>query len=155
METSIQNDKKSKKVLSMFGNVILGINILIILSFAITFFMNGCNFHKANVFVYRLVTVLSGSMEPTLSTHGMAVCDMTGDDYDTGDIIVFKQNVDGVNLLVIHRIIDITDDGSYITKGDNNPKADNWIVNKDQVSGKVCSIWNWTAPIIDFIGGKQ
>ena len=57
METSIQNDKKSKKVLNMFGNIILGINILIILSFVITFFINGCNFHKANVFGYRLVTV--------------------------------------------------------------------------------------------------
>lgn len=154
METSIQADKQSKKLFNIIGNIIITINILIISSFLITFFINGCNFHKASVFGYRIVTVLSGSMEPTLATHGMAVCDMTGDDYEVGDIIVFKQNVEGVNILVIHRIIEITDDGSYRTKGDNNPSADEWIVNKDQVSGKVCGIMNWTAPVIDFIGGK-
>lgn len=156
MQLSIQNDKqpclqvdkKAHKHINIFWNILLAINILIIGSFLITFFMNGCSFSKASVFGYRIVTVLSGSMEPTLDTHSMAITDMKSNDYEIGDIVVYKHE----KILIIHRIIDITNNG-YITKGDNNPVPDSWIVEKDQVVGKVIHIMNWTAPVLDFLFG--
>lgn len=62
--------------------------------------------------------VLSGSMEPTLSTNDLVIVKRC-DSYDVQDIVVFQSE----NSMVIHRIIEI--DGTLVTtKGDANNAAD-------------------------------
>lgn len=51
-------------------------------------------------------------------------------DINLYDIILFKKD----NKLIVHRIIEISEDG-YITKGDNNEKRDDWVVNRNEILG--------------------
>ncbi len=74
-------------------------------------------------------------------TGGFATGDMPvvkGDEeYKVGDIIVYS--VPGSGAPIIHRIIKINPDGSYQTKGDNNPSQLPYEldVKKEQIHGKV------------------
>ena len=47
------------------------------------------------------------------------------------DIILFKQE----NKMIVHRIIEIDSYGNFITQGDNNKQADDWVVDKNSVIG--------------------
>ena len=60
--------------------------------------------------------------------------------YEVGDVIVYS--VEGINAPIIHRIIDINDDGTYQTKGDNNFGQLNYefTVKPEQIKGKVIFI---------------
>ena len=74
--------------------------------------------------------VLSGSMEPTMSTNDLVIVQRC-DSYDVQDIVVYHSR----NSMVIHRIIDI--DGTLVTtKGDANNAADEPF-DMDQICGKM------------------
>lgn len=160
METNNKEKAHSKKPVfgkigDIIGNILLTISLLVIGSVAVTFVVNDFDYSYSSVFGYRFAYVLSASMEPTLDTHSTTVMKVNAGDYKTGDIIVYKQKVDGSKIHIIHRIIDKTDEG-FITKGDNNPERDPWIVSEDQVIGRVVHVMNWTAPIMDFVlGGNK
>ncbi len=91
---------------------------------------------------YPLLAVASGSMVPTLNVGdliivqgGFNVSDINAD-YLTGDIIVFHKP-SNPDELIVHRAVDVTDDG-LVTKGDHNPTVDNhWKVTDDELVGKV------------------
>jgi hypothetical protein len=61
------------------------------------------------------------------------------DSYKIGEIIVYDA---GQQAPIIHRIIKINPDGTYQTKGDNNPKQNfyEFSVKKEQIYGKVIFI---------------
>jgi signal peptidase len=85
-----------------------------------------------------LYIVRSGSMQPAIKTGSMAFVRPTGE-YKVGDVITFGADSPG-NTPTTHRIIEVSGDGqqiSYRTKGDANKTADNFIVPKDTVVGKV------------------
>ncbi len=72
-----------------------------------------------------VLTVLSGSMEPTLSEGDLVIIKET-DTINKNDIIVFQEG----NTLIIHRVIDIDGD-KIITQGDSNNVADAPIMMED------------------------
>lgn len=76
------------------------------------------------------IIVIGDSMEPTLY-QGDFVMAKVSSDYRVGDIIAYEK----FNSTVVHRIVDITEEG-FITKGDNNPDPDPWVVKKDEILGK-------------------
>lgn len=97
-----------------------------------------------NIPKFGLYTIISPSMEPNVKVYDVVV-DLNifnENDIKKGDIITFisKSNV-SKGLTVTHRVVDIitNNDGSksYITKGDNNLKADQATVNYNDVLGKV------------------
>jgi signal peptidase I len=55
-----------------------------------------------------------------------------------GDVIVFSSPDDGT--LIAHRIIYITKEG-VLTKGDNNPNVDDWLLKRDLIIGQVIAFW--------------
>lgn len=75
--------------------------------------------------------------------NGLSVGDMPivkgSNDYKVGEIIVYDA---GQQAPIIHRIIKINPDGSYQTKGDNNPSQNSYefSVKKEQIYGKVIFI---------------
>ena len=92
----------------------------------------------------KLMPVLSDSMagnEKTSFKKGDLVIAKTPDDVRAlavGDIITFKYNINGVDVLNTHRIIEVLPgaDGkadTYITHGDNNPVGSNETVNPNAV----------------------
>ena len=68
---------------------------------------------------FRLVAVVSGSMEPTIPTWSLCVINIRRpyEKIQVGDVIVYLRRSDGA--LIIHRVIEKTDVG-MITKGDAN-----------------------------------
>lgn len=82
------------------------------------------------VFGYTFFSVLSGSMEPSISVGDEVIVKIT-DDVEINDVITFRE--DGA--FVTHRLLDYQD-GRYITKGDNNDSNDEPVY-KGNVIGKV------------------
>jgi len=86
----------------------------------------------------RLLTVLSGSMEPAIHT-GSVIAIKPADGYKIGDIITFGE-ISKTKVPTTHRIKDIkiTDGRTlYITKGDANNGEDLEPVSKEMIAGKV------------------
>lgn len=85
---------------------------------------------------YKMIGIKTESMTPAINAGDAVVIDKKcdKDKLKEEDIIAYK-NDQGV--LVIHRIIKVNSDGTFITKGDYNNVADSLYVNKDQVQGKV------------------
>lgn len=67
---------------------------------------------------YGAAVVLTGSMEPAISTNDLIVV-AEQDVYAIDDIVVYQSG----SMLVVHRIVDIAD-GMVTTKGDANNAAD-------------------------------
>jgi signal peptidase len=105
------------------------------------------------VLAQHLNVVVSGSMEPVFYRGDVVVIEKSNfiglqeinpSDLKVGDIVIY--NATWFPEPVIHRIISIQEgsDGQkyYVTKGDNNPKADPSLVSVNQVQAKVVSIGN-------------
>ncbi|BAC12756.1 signal peptidase [Oceanobacillus iheyensis HTE831] len=89
-----------------------------------------------NVFGYQLKTVLSGSMEPEFQTGSIISIHPQEDttQFQKGDIITF-QNSDG--MVITHRVEEVKNNGEqYVTKGDNNNRADSELVVADSILGQ-------------------
>ena len=87
---------------------------------------------------YKVMTVLSGSMEPTIKM-GSVVVVKPAKDYKVGDIITFGP-YSKTKPSTTHRIYEIKNVNSkkvYITKGDANNAPDNREVRKEDILGKV------------------
>lgn len=55
-----------------------------------------------------------------------------------GDIIIYQNTTsNNVDILVVHRIVEVLEDNSYITKGDNNSVNDTVSVTNDNYQAKV------------------
>lgn len=105
----------------------------------------------AFVLGYRPIYLVSGSMEPTIKTGGLALTKRVDDidDIAVGDIITFHTNDNnGTNVNVTHRIVDITSYGGIVTKGDNNDVADSQVLDITNVDSKVIFICNQIVPFI-------
>lgn len=94
---------------------------------------------------YSVATVVSGSMEPTLSVNDMIITEAE-DDYEEGDILVFLVG----DTLIAHRAIEKTDAG-YITKGDYNNTADRGLVTQERIKGKVIKIIPELGAVFQFV----
>lgn len=87
---------------------------------------------------FRLMTVLSGSMEPTIYT-GSVVLVKPESDYKIGDVITFGP-YSKTRPPVSHRINDIKIVGGqtfYTTKGDANNAPDAREIKKNEILGKI------------------
>ncbi|MDS0527440.1 signal peptidase I [Clostridium sp. SHJSY1] len=115
---------------------------------------------KPKVFGYELLTVLSGSMEPSIKTGSIIAVKpiSTTDKCDIGDVVTY-QSLEDTNTLITHRITDVenTSNGvQYITKGDNNDSEDPNPIPSTKV---VATYANFTIPglgyIFNFIKSKN
>ncbi len=87
---------------------------------------------------WRVDTVLSGSMSPALDVGGAVITQpVDPNTIEVGDIITFHSPMDG--RLVTHRVIAIQEKSPryFQTKGDANEDADPYLVEAQNVVGKV------------------
>ena len=84
---------------------------------------------------FRLVAVVSGSMEPTIPTGSLCIVNIRipYEKIEEGDVIVYVRKSDG--LRIIHRVIAVTDDG-LVTKGDHNQIDDGLSTTQENFYGK-------------------
>lgn len=73
----------------------------------------------------RPFRISTRSMEPALLMNTMVYAKpVLASDVKEGDIVVYRFNMKSGPMYVIHRIIRINEDGTYILKGDNEEKED-------------------------------
>lgn len=96
-------------------------------------------FNYFDLFKYKMVAILSNSMNPLYSKGDVVVYQKLSENEKNnlkiGDIIVFE---DKNSNTIIHRIVKIQDseDIMYITKGDNNDNIDSNLVKLKDIKGK-------------------
>ncbi len=123
-----------KKNLLKYGDKLL--TALIILFFIITI-------------LFKVRYIQTGSMKPTLQVG--AVVYVNPYSYSEsrrpgiGDIAMYRSST---GMEYIHRIIDVTEEGNYIFKGDNNQTKDFNPVPLSSIEGKVVIEVNFIAPIV-------
>ena len=92
-------------------------------------------------------------MEPTIKTNDGFIL-IKAKEYAINDIITFTPKV-LKDKYVTHRIIEVTDNGEFVTKGDYNQSTDQEggepLINKDQILGKVLTL-NGKPIIIPYLG---
>lgn len=126
--------KKSKlqKVLTVIGNAVLVLSILVGLMVVVSLLP-----FKNN---YKIMAVMSGSMAPTISTGSIIVI-KPATEYKLDDVVTFKSyNSQKKNDYTTHRVVgidDITGREIFYTKGDANESRDSGSLTKDQIKGKV------------------
>ena len=107
----------------------IGKSVLRLLMLALCGVVLGVSVYSANAghllgealpmpFGYGASVVLSGSMEPTLSTGDLSVVG-EAEGYEEGDVVVFQEG----RMLVVHRIVALDGD-TVTTQGDANNVAD-------------------------------
>ena len=79
--------------------------------------------------------VVSGSMEPEIPVGSLVFIDQRDQSVDPGDVIAYRIG-DTMDTIIVHRVVDQNNDGTYITKGDSNDTADPASVTKQQIVGK-------------------
>lgn len=96
------------------------------------------------------LVVLSGSMEPTIKTGSLILTTATDTSYlQKGDIITFQKD-ENRDIPVTHRVEEVKDNGSFITKGDANDTIDNIEVLPSQVQGKLLVSIPWLGYVVTF-----
>ena len=99
---------------------------------------------------YQPVYIQTGSMEPTIKTKAIVLIKRVDSmsEIAIDDVITYRVYDEAGNPITItHRVYNIKDDGTIITKGDNNRVADNYSITIDNVLAKVVRTWNWAADI--------
>lgn len=145
-----------KKTLKIIGNTLGWIfNIICIAALVLAVF-TAYNAHKtgepANIFGYRPVYVLTGSMEPYMKTDSIVITkDVKNiDEINVGDVVTYHiTDDDGKRLVITHRIKEISKDGTITTKGDNNNVPDAYELSIDNIEAKVVLVFNQAAWIVN------
>lgn len=132
------------KIANIFYNIIIGAVVLLALLLVIAKLPIPGN--------YKVLTVLSGSMEPAIHT-GAVVVVKPANEYNIGDVITFGETGKD-KTPVTHRIKNIyVKDGKpvFITKGDANNTADSREVGKEEIQGKVMFNVPFLGYILEFV----
>lgn len=80
---------------------------------------------------YDIYYVPTESMEPVINAGSIVIASKNNYEYNIDDIAIYEKN----GMRIIHRIIDINEDGTYVFKGDNNEYVDSSFVEKSQIIG--------------------
>lgn len=102
---------------------------------------------------YKLLNVVSGSMEPAIHTGDVIlVRPLTPDDeIQEGDIITFRTREDA-SMRITHRVVGVVsingESTAYVTKGDANDSPDTAPVVREQILG----IYHHRIPFLGYLG---
>lgn len=117
--------------------------VLILVIAAAAFLAFSARFSKdkiPTVAGHKVLTVLSGSMEPNIHTGDVIVIRpyTPADEIKEGDVITFRTK-EKADMLITHRVVGTVNVNGvpqvYVTKGDANDSEDLSTVGKDQVVG--------------------
>ena len=116
------------------------VTVLLILTAAFTAYVmiNTARGNVVSIFGRYILNVVTGSMEPTIATGEYIIVVKTDPStLQVNDIISFYSDSNETkDLLITHRIIEIKEDGSFVTKGDANNIEDEVTAKPDRVLGK-------------------
>ena len=115
-----------KKTINRIWNVITTCILIILMLIAAVIFV-------PKLFGIEPLIVLSGSMEPTYPTGSLLyVKEIDREDVKEKVPITFYRDE---SMLVTHRVIEVKEDGTYVTQGDANDVADGGSVKYENILG--------------------
>lgn len=79
------------------------------------------------------VIVDGRSMEPTYRDGDLVIV-RAQESYEVGEIVAYEPDI-GQPFRVIHRVVAVTDEGQYITQGDNREQPDGWLATDANIFG--------------------
>lgn len=126
----IKNSRKLKnnKILFTACNIFIAVNVCIML------------YLTSNKFRFYSLAIGSGSMQGTINKGDIVIIDKKKKEIKKGDIIAFQE----LGKVVVHRVIEVEQDKNHFrTKGDANESEDAWVVNNNDVVGKVVMNIKW------------
>ena len=147
--------KVVKRVINTIVDIVV-IIILIVSLLVVVLSLTSGSTGVANVFGYAPLSVQSNSMEPTIQVNDVIIGKVAEDwtkKYEVGDVVTFPIEVDGVQTLNTHRIVEVFEDDGityYRTQGDNkqtNPTPDEKLQTSESIVAK------WTGTRIPGVGG--
>ncbi len=128
------------KSLKIFKEAFFFIFLVILVLAASTNFMGRLKGEKPNLFGYSTLIVVSGSMEPEYKVREFLIMKKVPfDSIKEGDIISFYYDItgNGRKELVTHRVINIKQDGTLVTRGDNASIYDTQDVKQSDFVGRI------------------
>ena len=82
---------------------------------------------------FTILAIGSESMHGSIDKGDIVLIDKKKTNYKVGDVLAFNYN----GTVIVHRVVEVNKDNTYITKGDANNGKDNWIVNNKMIKGSV------------------
>lgn len=138
---------KNNKLFRQFFRVI---NYLILLFLLVSSLLVNLNVQYIPL-PYGVFAVVSKSMYPMLSIGDLVVTEKIDfTNINTEDVIAYKTNNQEKDV-IIHRVIKKENEDEVLTKGDNNATADETLVNKNKIIGKVVKVFPEYGDIIVFM----
>lgn len=140
---------KLLKWISNLITLVLVLTLIVLVYFAASSKLSGGN---PTIFGYELMTVMSGSMEPTFLTGSVIAIETLSNptDLKAGDVVTYE-SLDDASVLITHRIISVeaTDNSvEYTTKGDHNDTADANPIPSEHVVGLYANV---TIPYLGYV----
>lgn len=146
--------KIAKRVCGWIFNILM---VLLVVFSCYAVYNSHVTGEPANIFGYRPVFILSGSMEPGIKTHSLIITknldEEDKENLKVGDIVTYSvlDDWEGKTLTITHRIYDISENEEgttiYTTKGDNNNSPDIYELTEDNLQAKVVFTWNGFAAL--------
>ena len=124
--------------------------MLAILNAVMFFQFKVLDYPVPKVFGYSFINILSGSMEPTISAGDLVIC-KEQDSYNVNDPVLFEEQ----GFLVLHRIVDIDEDGDFITKGDANNVNDKAEIQPENVYGKMTGVLRGWGSTLSYLSSRM
>lgn len=137
-----------KRLLNRIVNIIIDILVILVLAVSIlivTLSLTSKSSGVPTIFGITPLSVQSYSMEDTINAGDLIFCEVTNDpfyEYEVGDIVTFPIEIDGLETLNTHRIVEVVKDNNityYKTQGDNkdtNPVPDEELQTADSIVAK-------------------
>ncbi|MDO9629522.1 MAG: signal peptidase I [Acholeplasmataceae bacterium] len=149
-----------KKIIS----VIMTTLAILIFLFALSIMFIGSRAMKENeplfIFGYSFSIVPTDSMigdaSDSLDVYDIAIIKQSlFADIEIGDVIVFQSEIQGVEVLVIHRVVGLHPDGGFETKGDNNASVDFNPVTEENYQGSFHGKITFLKPIASLAANSR
>ncbi len=129
-----------KKVLGTIGNILYYGLFTLMIAAVISSLTAVMGNKQPEVFGHKFFVVMTGSMEPSISTGSLIIDKVVpADEIVVGDIISYQVNSDTI---VTHRVMELSEvngELGFITQGDANNTLDSVPVKASQVIGVVTS----------------
>ncbi len=159
--------KKAQKKPNKALNIVLNVVVIAIIIFAvilcITAVVSKNNKEAPNFFGITMLSIQSDSMEPEFYTGDLIIgVKVDPKTLVRDDVITFHTIINGEPTLNSHRVIDIKDNGTYLsftTRGDNSPDLNNdgtpdddaQKVHQNEIVSKYLFRIPWFGNVIDFL----
>ncbi len=143
--------KKSafKRIIGIILTVIIALQVVL----CVTLMLRTAAGKDAEIFGFRFYYIATPSMEPEIPVGSQIVVKKTDVELLVkGDVITFASRDPAImGYPNTHRIEAVTEDGDgklcFVTKGDNNPQVDEYLVYPSEIYGKVVAV----APVYEGI----